>query len=247
LPGKAEVLRAILEREAARLPLNFKAVLRQDRRLHGDILRTFGRWDRALQAAGIDPGRVRRQRRWSQLAVIQRIRERMERGLPVNQGAICKDEPVLTSAGERYFACWDDALTAAGLDPTQVRRRGLEWTRESLVTAIRGLRDQGAPLNHGAVVRGPLSHAALHLFGSWDAALRAAGLNPDQIREKRRPYTREDVVTELRRRRMLAEAKGDLVTLPGPIRQAARRGFGSLEAAAQAAGVDPATIRRRGA
>lgn len=74
--GRDDVLRAILLREKAGMPLNHVAVLRDDPRLHRAILRLFGKWDRAMTAAGIDPDRVRLPRRWTRDMVLERIRQR---------------------------------------------------------------------------------------------------------------------------------------------------------------------------
>lgn len=70
-------------------------MLEQDRRLHGDGLRLFGRWEAALRAAGIDPDRVRRHRRWSRRAVIDRIGRLAAERKPLNLRAIQLSEATL--------------------------------------------------------------------------------------------------------------------------------------------------------
>lgn len=242
--GKTDVLRAILEREAAGLPLNHAAVLREDRRLHADILRLFGCWDAAMQASGIDPACVRLHRRWSRRAVIRRIMQLDEQGKPLNAHAVQKSEAVLPSAALRHFASWDDALTAAGIDPLQWRRCVPDWTRERVIAAIHGIRDQGGKLNHAAVRRSSLSGAAVDLFGCWDAALRAAGLDPNQVRLYRRPWTPEAIVAEIQRKHKAGEALNAKDVSPNWIRRSARRLFGSWDSALAAAGLDPDRIKR---
>jgi hypothetical protein len=167
-PTRQELLRAVLQREAAGLALNSRAVLKDDPRLHADLRWAFGPWDAVLRAAGLTPEKIRPRLRWSRLAVVQRIQQRFEQGLPINHGTISRTEAVLTSAAERYFRCWDDALRAAGLDPQRWRRRGPGWTRVRWIAALRERLEQGGKINHGAVGSG-LSHAARQLFGSWDA------------------------------------------------------------------------------
>jgi hypothetical protein len=243
--GKAAVLKGILAREAAGLPLNHSTVERQDPRLHADILRVFTRWDAALRAAGINPDDIRRQRRWSRQAVIDRIRQRAQRGMSLNLAAVYKDEAVLGSAADRYFASWDDALLAAGLDPCQWRRHGPKWTRDRVIAAIHELRDAGAKVNHGAVAGTVLSAVAGSLFGSWDAALRAAGLDPETTRARRKPYTRDELVKEIRRRDCQRQATSARLALPCAMRRAACRLFGSLQAAYHAAGVHMEKVRVR--
>ncbi len=242
--GKADVLRAILRREAAGLPLNHAAVLEQDRRLHADALRLFGCWDAALRAAGIDPVRVRRHRRWSRRAVIHRIVQLAAERKPLNLRAIQLSEATLASATYRFFASWDEALAAAGIDPEAWRRRCHRWTRERVIATIQSIRDQGGRLNHAAVGRSSLSPAAVALFGCWDAALQAAGINPREVRVYRTPWTREEMVAEIRRKHEAGEALNAKDVTPNWIRRSARLLFGSWDAALTAAGLDPAKIRR---
>jgi len=75
-------------------------------------------------------------------------------------------------------------------------------------------------------------------FASHDAALRAAGIDPESVRLKRTPWSDEEILAELR---SLAVAG----ILPWPLSKSAGasfqasiiRRFGSLEAAAAAAGL----------
>jgi len=243
--GEADVLRAILEREAAALPLNSAAVLRHDPRLHGRIVWLFGRWDAAMKAAGIDPDRVRSHRRWSACAVVKRIMQLANEGRPLNLLAIQKSEAVLASAAFRYFASWDEALEAAGLDPREWRKRLPKWAPHRVTQAIRKIHDQGGKLNHAAVGHSSLARAAVNLFGSWNAALRAAGLDPEEIRVYRRPWTREEVVAEIRRKHSAGEALNAKDVTPYSLRRTGRVFFGSWDVALAAAGLDPNGIRKK--
>lgn len=247
--GKADLLRAILGREMAGLPLNHATVLEQDRRLHGDGLRLFGRWEAALRAAGIDPARVRRHRRWSRRAVINRIGQLAAEGKPLNLRAIQLSEATLASAAYRFFGSWDEALAVAGIAPNTCRRRRANWTREQIIATIRSIRVEGGKLNHAAVGRSSLSRAAVDLFGSWDDALRAAGIAPSEVRVYRKPWTRSTIIAEIRRKRSVGEALNAKDVTPNCIRRPACRLFGSWDAALVAAGLDPNVIRgkrRRG-
>jgi hypothetical protein len=240
---KAEVVKAMLAREAAGLALNSRAVLDDDERLHADTLRVFGHWDAVLEAIGVEPERVRRHRRWSRAAVIKRIRQRASQGLPLNHGVVCRDEAVLTSAAGRHFGSWDDALVAAGFDPTQYRQRGPTWTRDHVIAAIHEIRHRGGKLNHGHLGRCALSHAAIKLFRSWDAALQAAGLDPDRVRLWRRAWTRQELVQEIQRSRQAGESLKAKDAQASAILRPACRLFGSWNAALEAAGLDVSTIR----
>jgi hypothetical protein len=110
-----------------------------------------------------------------------------------------------------------------------------------MIAAIQAARDYGQRLNSTAPLTTRLRTTATRLFGSWDAALAAAGVDPDRIRVHRRPWTADELVQEFQRK----AAQGRRITLSGGIRYAARRAFGSVDAAAEAAGIDPARIYRR--
>lgn len=243
---REEVLKAILAREAQGLALNYAAVWREDRPLHRQIIRLFGRWDQAMRAAGIDPVRVRRQRRWSQQAVIARIQQRNALGLPLSAGAVQQAEATLSEAAWRYFPSWSDALAAAGIDASSYQRRAPIWTRERVIEAIQHLRRRKAPLHHAANRGTSLPHAAVKLFGSWDAALSAAGVDPAQVRRYRKPWTAEALIQELRGKHAAGEPLNARDVRPSHIRRAAGRLFGSWDAALVAAGFDPSTVRRNG-
>ena len=241
---KAETLKAILRREHAGLPLNSVAVVSDDPRLRVDVLRLFGTWDAALCAAGIDPATVRRHRRWSRRAVIKRICELDLTGQPLNFRAIQISEATLASAAGRYFSSWDEALDGAGVDPAKWHKRVPTWTRQRVVQTIQEIHADGGKVNHGAVRHSSLSHSGVLLFGSWDAALTAAGLDPDVIRIRRRPWTPEEVVTEIQRKHEHCEPLNARDVAPHSLRSRGTLFYGSWDGALTAAGLDPSKIRQ---
>jgi hypothetical protein len=243
LKGKEHVLKAILTREAQGLPLNHAALLRQDRQLHGAMLRLYGSWEAAIQAAGIDPGEARIHRRWGREAIIQRIREKDALGQPLNALAVQREEATLAGAADRWFGSWYDALEAAGINPEQWRRRRPTWTRESAIEEIQRAHRAGRKLNHAAWKGHSLSRAVVDLFGGWDAALEAAGLDPGLVRVYRKPWTGEDLLAEIRRKHAAGEPLNAKDVQPNHIRRPACRMFGSWDAALVAAGLEPSRIR----
>jgi len=62
------------------------------------------------------------------------------------------------------------------------------WTQQSVLEAIRQRDASGLPINYQAVVNDDekLTGAARRYFGSWNAALAAAGFDPEQIRRETR-------------------------------------------------------------
>ena len=302
--GKEAVIRALLQREAQGASLRTRTVKAEDRPLYVAAIRHFRIWGDLLRVAGIDPESVSGRRRWTAARVRQRIRELHQDGIDLNLKSIRKIDGGLVQAARKYYACWDNALTAAGFDASAIRIQRPNWTRREIlqaiqahaatgagvhrfamrptsvcvaaerlfgsyeaalkaagvlhlrnkpvgwshkgvIDAIRSRQRSGEPLNCVAVIKRypPLYDAARRYYGGWNEALTAAGIDPNDVRAIRRPWTREDVICELRRR----VAAGVRPTRVSSIRPtslvfACRRFFGSCEAAALAAKIDPARI-----
>jgi len=246
LRNKHDVIRAILQRECMGMPLNHTAVMRGDGRLQRAALRLFGRWDAALRAAGINPAAVRKTREWSREAVVRRIRELAGEGRQLNSAAVQEFEAILVSAAHRYFSSWDEALHAAGLDAEMWRKQAPAWTQDRLIRTIREAYARDGKVNHAVVAAwkgNSLTRAGVRLFGSWDAALRAAGLDPDRIRRYRKPWTKNTVIQAIRVKHRRGDALAYTTVVPGSLRHAGIRFFGSWDATLSAAGLNPAKIR----
>ena len=241
---KPGVLKAILQRECEGLPLNHATVLKDDRCLHSDILRLFGSWDVAMRASGIDPDSVRRHRRWTRQSVIQRICELAAEGRPLNAAAVQRSEAALPSAASRFFPSWHDALQAAGIDQARWRKRVPTWTRKRVIRGIQQIHAGGGKVNHAALGHNSISRAGVLLFGSWDAALQAAGLDPDDIRVYRKPWTPDEVIQEIQRKHRRGEALNAKDVSSYSLRRSGKAFFGSWDAALTTAGLDPAKIRK---
>jgi len=139
--------------------------------------RLFGSWDRALHAAGLDADDINQYRKWTKDTVVSELKARHRESLPVNSGAIQKDDPGLHAAAVRHFAGFDQALRAAKLDPEKVRQRRI-WDRADVIKGLKLVKKTGGRLTDSTIRRGhpALYGAAVRLFGSFTAARAAAGL-----------------------------------------------------------------------
>lgn len=126
----------------------------------------------------------------------------------------------------------------------------IRWTPELVIDRINERRAAGLPLSTDIMNRtcGPLFGAGKRLFGSWTAALSAAGIDPKTVRaqagEKQRWST--DIIIE--RIREHAAAGRDLSAhrmsaVDSPLVASAPRYCGSWEDALRMAGFDPDGIR----
>lgn len=238
------VIKAILQRELDGAPLNSAAVAKQCASLYQAAVRRFGGWSGALQAAGIDPIQIRRRIPWSRQSIIRRIRQLVREGRPLNAAAVQQSESGVMGAAVRHFGSWSKALAAAGFDPDRCRMQLPPWTRKRLIKAIGDIRGKGGRLNSGAPEVTSMKDAAKRLFGSWEAALLSAGLDPDRIRRRRRPWTARAVLDEIGRRHYAGEALNCHSISQSSLWCGAVRHFGSWDAALTAGGLDPAKIRK---
>ena len=142
-------------------------------------LRLFGTWPAALAAAGLDPGRVSRYRRWDDQEVLRELKRRARRGEPLNSGAIQREGAGLYEAAVRRFGDYDAALRRAGVDPDSVRRRRV-WDRAAVVRELRAVKASGGRVDDGAVRRRDVAlyRAAVRHYGSFAAARAAARVRP---------------------------------------------------------------------
>lgn len=195
----------------------------------------------------------RNPRRWTREKVIEAIRERGEAGLPLHARAVQVDRGSLYAACIKYVGSWGEGLRLAGFDPEKIRYpqknrhpRGY-WNRERIMERIRHLHAVGAPLytEHMKKEHGKLLAAAEAYYGSWKAALEAAGIDYEDVR-RTTVWTRDRVLLEILREYVAGrdiafdafrKARPDLF-------HAVDKFFESYQAAVEAAGLDYGDISK---
>jgi len=183
---------------------------------------------------------TRAYKRWSKDEVLKVILELHDKGVPLNSGNIARRYPALAYAGRKYVGSWEAAVKTAGFDYEKIRRKSF-WNQKKIVDRIRELNSAGEPLYVSAAERkhGGLVGAAAVYFGSWRAAVKAAGLDYSQIK-RQREWNRARVAGEIRR--MHREGMPLYSTIPvreryRVLHAAAVRYFHSWQAAVKAAGL----------
>lgn len=146
----------------------------------------FGTWRLAVETAGLDYPSLSKYRRWGRERIAERIRELHAQGADLSWRAISLDvDPPLAAAALRSngYATWAEALAAAGIDVNDVARYQ-QWNEERVLREIKELHRSSVPLSSKAAQQShsKLFCAARRRFGSWDDALRAAGLEAESIR-----------------------------------------------------------------
>ena len=142
-----------------------------------------------------------------------------------------------TYQARRLFGSWEAAVHAAGLE----HNRAETWTPARVIETIRLRADMDLPV-HASRIEDDLKgcyQAGRRHFGSWDDALRAAGLKPESVRRSRewnRAAIREALRTlwKGRKKPMTTSA---LLALDQGLYVASLKYFGSIARAANSAGV----------
>jgi DNA-binding XRE family transcriptional regulator len=183
------VIDAIKRRGEEGLSLGYTATLVEDEALIGAARRLFGSWDAAVTAAGFDIKEYKYKRlddseeSWDRDRVLSEIQRYALAGGDLAAGRVRKKYGKLYSASVTHFGSWRAALEALGADYDEIRLRD-EWTPEKVIEIIQQAHAKQADLSDGTVasLRGDLYGAAQRHFGSWPAALEAAGLDPGSAR-----------------------------------------------------------------
>ncbi len=128
---------------------------------------------------------------------------------------------------------------------------GRVWTKERLIAEIKRLYDEEVDLSPTSIQK---THSALFSsarsrshFGSWRAAIEAAGLNYDDLKRVKQRWNREEILTRIRELHAqghdLLDPKFKVKNRSLYLAACAHRYFGSWRRAVQAAGLDHETMR----
>lgn len=139
--------------------------------------RLFGKWVRALHAAGLDADEVARYRNWDQSVVVFELKSRAQNGEALGSGALQKDDAGLHAAAIRYYGTYDDALLAAKLNPKKHRLRR-RWSRQDVISGLKQAAKHGVRISDTSIRQhdSALYGAAVRLFGCFTDARTASGL-----------------------------------------------------------------------
>jgi hypothetical protein len=254
--SRERIVQEIRRLHAQGIPLNMASV----RRVFPSLVATacsrryFGSWKAAIEAAGFDYDKVVRIKRWTPEEVLAEIRALYRQGADLRPSAVAKHHQTLLVAARKRFGTWAKAVKAAGIDyEAYLRRQHQEWVeadKRYIIEEIRRLYREGRIDELSGAWRHHLTlfRKARHRFGSWKAAIEAAGLNYEAI-VSRRKWTKESILREIQR--LYAEGKDLSVTAmqrnyPNLLAIAqSPYYFGSWQAAIEAAGLDYELIKRQ--
>ena len=192
----------------------------------------------------------RKNMRWTSDQVLGEIRTWRDRGEPLYANHVRLNFQELLAASIRYFGSWQKAVEMAGIPYEQVRKYR-KWSNEAIIQEIRDLHARGVDLSFRAMALSQYNsmvYAAIRpkYFGSWKAALEAAGLESEEI-YRYRSWEESDILEEIRR---LKAEGADLSSKSmdensNRLIATARRRFGNWGRALEQAGINYDEIRRR--
>jgi hypothetical protein len=146
------------------------------------VIRAFGSWNQALQAAGYDRPRPPA---YTDQQMLDALRDWARRnGRPPTSGE-WDGQPGRDAIAVR-FGGWLAALAAAGLAPKRALLRWSDWTDEDILDGLRRLaaalgRPPRSADRVGRLGEYPSSSLVAARFGAWSAGLQAAGLQPGNL------------------------------------------------------------------
>src|SRR5262249_54423639 len=142
---------------------------------------------------------------WDKPRIKTHLKRLHHSGANLSYNALAKKNQSLVSAAAYHYGSYRAAIDAAGINYGEVSRRP-RWTKQIIIKLIKQARRDDEDLHWSAVTKrgDELARAAFaclqpRLFGKWDRALHAAGLDADDVSRYRR-WDRNTVAFELRAR-----------------------------------------------
>src|SRR5688500_5123068 len=122
-------------------------------------------------------------RKWTREQILRDILRHESAGSPLTPARGEGVASPLYQAASRIFGSWQNALAAAGVPHQRMLASG-RWTPARIVGIIRTLSRRDQPLRSAELKHryGHLIAASRRVFGSWTAAIIAAGVDPAKLR-----------------------------------------------------------------
>src|ERR1700759_311149 len=142
---------------------------------------------------------------WNEPRILQAILKLYHANSDLSYNKLSRRNQALLSAAAYHFGSYRRAVEKAGIDYAAVLRRP-RWSKAMIIAEIKKAKRAGTDLHWSAVTKrrdelGKAAFASLQprLFGTWDRALHAAGLDADDV-SRYRKWDRNTIVFELRGR-----------------------------------------------
>ncbi len=115
--NRGEIVAQIRRLKAAGEHLNVSSAEKTHGGLVGAAAVYYGSWRQAIQAAGFDYAKIKRQKEWSKAEIVSEIKRMRANGLNLSTTIpVRKRYRTLHAAAVRYFGSWAAAMKAAKLE-----------------------------------------------------------------------------------------------------------------------------------
>ncbi|WP_462411401.1 hypothetical protein [Neobacillus sp. Marseille-QA0830] len=165
--------------------LSMSHVSKNNGDLYAAAQKYFGNWEEALKRAGISYEDFRKVQRWNKELVLEKLKTFSKKENP-NENNIRKKNPALMKAIRRYYGELKTALELIGIEYDNIRltkEKGY-WSKEKVIQTIQEYHENDFPLNsmYAKKYYSGMYTTAGNLFGSWEKAVIASGINFNHVR-----------------------------------------------------------------
>ena len=109
--------------------------------------------------------------KWSKEIIIEEILKLKEQSHPLNAISIMEDNMKLYGAARTHFGSWQNAITSAGLDYSEINHKikEINWSKDIIAEEIRNIAAVGGDLRSDYIQKNntKLHSAAQRYFSSW--------------------------------------------------------------------------------
>lgn len=215
--------------------------------LYNSARKCFGTWEKAVNAAGIDYGIIRKRRKpFSKAELLAWLRAIQAQGLPLDWTTVRTIDFSMTDSIIGKFGSYRAAIEELGLDYDTINKQKLagqvDWTRQKVLDSLKSYVEKHGNLGYLCREDSKLYHSSRRYFGSFEKAALAAGLDYGSLR-LRKKWSKEAVIQAIRD---VVESEGTLAFLEKKnpsLALAATWRFGGVYNAAEAAGLDASKLR----
>ncbi|MEK7640130.1 MAG: hypothetical protein AAB424_03275 [Patescibacteria group bacterium] len=249
--SRERVLSEIKRRHRKEWRLNLQYVQQNCRSLYYQAVKHFANWRTAVTASGFNYDEIRQYKAsstWTRNVIIVEIQKRHSQVLAINSREICLHHSALYCAACSRFGSWKKAVQAADIDYAKISMRTWGyWNKKTVITAIRKRSVLNKSLCVTAARKGDKSlscliTAAQAHFGTWRNAIKAAGLNDQELlRMSNRHWTIAKIIRGIRKRFRAGKSLGFRTwSREDPtLYVAVMKHIGSRELGIRLAGLDP--------
>lgn len=159
---------------------------------HCPYTKMFGSWNGALDEIGLEPNYERGIACEDVLSDVRRVADRLDR-TPRKVDMADHGDYGIETYGKK-FGTWNECLKEAGFEPNQLQH----IPDETLLSELAKLRDQigRTPRMVDVMEHGTHGYTTYQeRFGTWNKALKAAGIEPNQLQD----IPTEELLEEIRR------------------------------------------------